>query len=265
MYTAPSRMAANCSAPINASVSGVTAACIDTTSASVSRSSKRWLASSAKGSLAITRMPRPFEAPACRAAHGAESDEAGGAPGQLPAPEALVRDRAVAVHLALAHVAVGGHEVPGDGEQQAHGQLGHTVGVATGGSQHRDALGRRPGEVDVGRVTARGADGHEREVEHGTTALVGLADEDRGPELRRAGGELLLVVEPEGLLVDPGVDDQLAELLEGGHPGSAQRRGGEDHRTVGQGRLDSVGRAPATPPEDTDARAWVATAARSPG
>ena len=88
------------------------------------------MASSAKGSLAITRMPRPSSRQRVARPTAPQADEAGGAAGELPAAEALVGDRAVAVHLALAHVAVGGHEVAGDGEQQADGQLGHAVGVA---------------------------------------------------------------------------------------------------------------------------------------
>ena len=75
-----------------------------------------------------------------------------------------------------------------------------------------------PVEVDVGRVAAGRADGDEREVEHGPAALVGLADEDVAPSSVARGGELLLVVEAERVLVDPRVDDELAELLEGGRP-----------------------------------------------
>ena len=159
-----------------------------------------------------------LEAPAGGPADGAQPDEAGGAAGELPAAEALVGDRAVAVHLALAHVAVGGDEVAGDGEQEADGELGHAVGVAPGRPQHGDALGGGAGEVDVGGVAAGRADGDEREVEHRAAALVGLADEDRGAELGGACGELLLVVEAERLLVDPRVDDELAELLAGRRP-----------------------------------------------
>ena len=52
-------MRANCSAPIIPVVSGVTIACIVTTSDSASRSSSEWVASSAYGSCAITRIPSP--------------------------------------------------------------------------------------------------------------------------------------------------------------------------------------------------------------
>ena len=63
--------------------------------------------------------------------------------------------------------------------------------------------------------------------------MPGLADQHGGAELGGAGRQLLLVVEPERVLVDPRVDDELAELLEDGHPRSAERRGREDDGTVG--------------------------------
>jgi hypothetical protein len=51
-------MAANCSAPIMPTVSGVTVACIDTTSASAtSLSSESCVASAEYGSKAMTRIP----------------------------------------------------------------------------------------------------------------------------------------------------------------------------------------------------------------
>ena len=54
-----------------------------------------------------------LEPPPHGPADGAEADQPGGPARQLPGPEALVGDRAVAVHLALAHVAVGGHDAGG--------------------------------------------------------------------------------------------------------------------------------------------------------
>src|SRR6185312_7255991 len=57
--TTPSRIAANCSAPIIAAVSPVTGACSEMTSASASSSSRLCRASSLYGSCAITERPSP--------------------------------------------------------------------------------------------------------------------------------------------------------------------------------------------------------------
>src|SRR3954469_16856620 len=59
MKIAPSFILANCAAPMRCSVSGVTTACSDTTSAMVSRSSSECVASGEYGSEAMTVMPRP--------------------------------------------------------------------------------------------------------------------------------------------------------------------------------------------------------------
>ena len=177
------------------------------------------MASSANGSLAITRMPSPSSRQRVARPTAPSPTRPAVRPGELPAAEALVGDRAVAVHLALAHVAVGGDEVAGDGEQQADGELGHAVGVAARAPAARGCPWRwRPSRstlVGSPRVEPMATSGRSST---GPAALVGLADEDRGPELGGAGGQLLLVVEPERLLVDPRVDDELAELLEGGDP-----------------------------------------------
>ena len=210
-------------------MSGVTAACIETTSRLGEEVvERRGWRRRRTGRWRCTSHAEPLEPPSRRPPDGAEADEARRPAGDLPAAEALVRDRAVPVHLARAHVPVGGHEVPGDGEQQGDGHLGDAVGVAAGRAQHRDALGGGAGHVDVGGVAAGRADGDERQVEHRARARVGLADQDGGAELGRPRRQLLLVEQPERLVVDPRVHHQLAELAEGVEPRSAQRGGGVD-------------------------------------
>ena len=61
-----------------------------------------------------------------------------------------------------AHVGVGRDDPPGGGEEQGHRQLGHGVGVAARGPQHRNAGGGGRGHVDVVGVAPAAAHGQER-------------------------------------------------------------------------------------------------------
>ena len=81
--------------------------------------------------------PEPLEAPAGGTPHCAQSHQADGAPGHLPGAVALVGDGTVDEDLVGPHVAVARQQVAGHGEQQRHRQLGHAVGVAARGAQHR--------------------------------------------------------------------------------------------------------------------------------
>ena len=196
------------------SVSGVTIACIDTTSDSASRSSREWVASGVYGSYAMHAHPESLEPPLRRAPDRAEADEPGGAARELPGPEALVGDRAVTVRLAVAHVAVGADDAAVHGEEQRDRHLGDRVGVAPGRAQHRDALGRRGRDVDVVGVAPARADRAQREVEHRPLDRVGLDDEQVGALGRDPLRELLAVVDAQRVLLDPRVVDDVGERLE---------------------------------------------------
>src|SRR4029078_708987 len=93
-----------------------------------------------------------LEAPFRRAPARTEPDDAGGAVVELPRPEALVGNRAVAPDLALAHVHVGPDDATVDRVQESDGHLGDGIGVPPRRPQDRDPPGRGPGDVDVGRV-----------------------------------------------------------------------------------------------------------------
>ena len=155
----------------------------------------------------------PFEPPLRGAADRAEADEARGPPRELPRPEPLVGDRAVAVDLALAHVEVGAHDAAVHREQQRDGELGDGVGVAARRPQHGDARGGGGGDVDVVGVAAARADRDEREVEDGALHGVGLDDEDVRAFGFDALGELLRVVDAQRVLVDPRVEHDVGEAL----------------------------------------------------
>ena len=154
-------------------------------------------------------------------------------PVQLPRPEALVRDRAVAPDLALAHVHVGAHDAAVHRVQQPDGDLGDGVGVAPRRAQHRDAAGGGTGDVDVGRIAAAGADRPQRQLEHRSLDAVALDDEQLGALGDDALGQLLRVVEPQRSVVDPGIEDHVgAELPEPVEAGASERRGDEGQRLV---------------------------------
>ena len=85
---------------------------------------------------------QPLQAPSQRPGDGAETDQPGRLPRHLPRPEPLVGDRAVAKHLALPHIRVGGQQVAGGREKQGERHFGDGVGVAAGGVEHRDARAR---------------------------------------------------------------------------------------------------------------------------
>src|SRR5205085_2942957 len=84
------------------------------------------------------------------------------------------------------------------------------------------------GDVDVGGVTARRTDGLEGQIENGALARVGLTDQDGGALLLYARGEVVGAVEPQRIVIDPGIDGHLAQRLEGGETRTAQRCGREN-------------------------------------
>ncbi len=138
-----------------------------------------------------------------------------GLAGELPGPEALVGDGAVAVGLARAHVEVGPHDAPVHREEQRDGHLGDGVGVAAGRPQHGDALLGGGGDVDVGGVAPARADGDERQVEHRALDAVGLHDQQVGALGLDPGGQVVGVVEPQRLVVDPGIEHDVGDGAEG--------------------------------------------------
>ena len=159
---------------------------------------------------------------------GAEPDEAGGAPGQLPGPVALVGER-VAEHRAGAHVAVAGHDVAGDGEQQGDGHLGDGVGVAPRRVEHGDAGGggARPTSTLVGspRVEPMATSGRSSTAPE---QLSASQIDDRGAQLGDAGGEVVGAVQPHRALVEPRLEHDVgeaAQLVERRPPQRCRRRG----------------------------------------
>ena len=163
----------------------------------------------------------PFQCPA----DGAETHESGRAPGDLPGAEPLIRDGAVAEHLACPHLPVGRHHVAGGGEQKCERHLGNRVGIAGRRVQHRNARRRRTGHVDVVRVAAGGGDCPQSEVEHRTSNRITLHDNNIGGFCTDPLGELLGAVDPQRGLVDPRVVDDVGELPQLVQAGTAQRRG----------------------------------------
>ena len=154
------------------------------------------------------------QAPAQGAAHRTEPDQADGAAVQLPGPVALVGNFAVAVDLAFPHVAVGGDDAAGGGEEQGHGELGHGVGVASRGAQDGDPGGGRGRHVDVGGITAAAAHGHDRLLVEVGPADVALDDDDVGALGRRPLGQLGGVVDAERGLVQPRIEHQIRQLVQ---------------------------------------------------
>ena len=169
--------------------------------------------------------PEAFEPPLGGAADRAETDEPRGAPGELPGAEALVRDRAVAVHLAFAHVDVGLRS-----RWRLTANSSATVISATASALRPGARSTgMPAAVAPATSTLVGSPrvepmAHERQVEHRSLARVGLADEHGRADFLGPLGELLGVVQPQRVVVDPRVDDDLAELLQRVEPRTAQRR-----------------------------------------
>jgi hypothetical protein len=124
--------------------------------------------------------------------------------------------------------------MPRDRQQQADGHLGDSVGVAAGCVQHGDAGGGCPVDVDVRGVTARRADGHQRQVEHRPTDRVALADDDRRTLAVDAFGQPLDVVEPERPVLDPRVDHQVDDAAQPLDAGPAEGGGDEGGRAAGR-------------------------------
>ena len=111
-----------------------------------------------------------LEPPADGAADGAEADEAGGAAGQLPRPEALVGDRAVAEHLAGAHVASAASDVRVTASSRATVISATPSALRPGARSTGMPLVGGAGDVDVGGVAPGRADGPQRPVEHRAVA-----------------------------------------------------------------------------------------------
>ena len=151
----------------------------------------------------------PLRGPADRA----EADDAGGATRQLPRAVALVGDLAARVHLAGAHVVVGGHDEAVGREQQRDRHLGDRVGVAARCAQHRDPGLGGGGDVDVVGVAAARPDQLQRQVEHRALHGVGLDDEDVGAFVDEARRELLAVVQAQRDLLDPRVVHDVGHAL----------------------------------------------------
>ena len=170
----------------------------------------------------------PFEPPLRGPTDRAQADQAGGLAGELPGPEPLVGDGAVAPDLARADVEVGPHDAAVHGEEERDGHLGDAVGVAAGCTQHRDPRGGGARDVDVGGVTTTCADGAEREVEHRPLHRVALDDQQVGALGDDALGELLGLVEPQRPVVDPGVEHDVGEALERVEPLTTERCGHEN-------------------------------------
>ena len=112
-------------------------------------------------------------------------------------------------------------------EQERDRDLGHRVGVAPGRPQHRDALRGGGGDVDVVGVAAARADREQRQVEHRALHGVGLDDEEVGVGLGDQRCELLAVEEAQGCVVDPRVEHDVGEALEGRETLAAERGGDE--------------------------------------
>ena len=161
------------------------------------------------------------QAPAQRAPHRPEPDQADRLAGQLPGPVALVGDLPVAVDLAFPHVAVGRDDAAGGGEEKGDGQLGHGVGVASRGTQHGHP-GRGGGRhVDVGGITAAAAHGENGLLVEVGAADVALDDHDVGALRRRPLGQLGGVVDAERGLVQPRIEDEIRQLVQQVEAGTA--------------------------------------------
>ena len=72
-------------------------------------------------------------------------------------------------------------------------------------------------------------------------SFSGLDHEDGGTLVRGPLGQLLGVVDAEGLVVDPGVDDEVGELAQQLDPG-APNRGGHERPRAGPVHRSSFGR-----------------------
>ncbi len=157
----------------------------------------------------------PLEAPLRGASHRTEPDDADRLARELPRPVPLVGEHAVAVGVTGADVGVGRHDAACHREEQPDGELGDRVGVASRRAEHGNALRRGRGDVDVVGVAATGADREQRQLEHRARDEVGLHDEEVGALGLHPLRELLTVVEPYRLLVDPGVEHDVGQGLEG--------------------------------------------------
>ena len=231
--TTPSRIAANCSAPIMPTVSSVTGACSETMSACLEQ-----LVEAVAGLVVVRvvgddRDAEPGQPPPQGPADGAEAHQARRPPGDLAAAEPLVGDGAVAKHLAGADIGVGGAARDGwprtAARRPSRRPRRHCgPGVCRTGIPAAVA----PAMSTLFGITAGGRDRPQREVEHRSTHRIGLHHKDIGAFCAGAIGQLLGGVDPQRGLVDPRVVDdigQLAQLVEtrppqrGGHQGTRSR------------------------------------------
>ncbi len=155
--------------------------------------------------------PQALQSPAQCPPDGAQPDQPGRAPGELPGAEPLVRDRAVGIDPACTHIRVGAKDVAVNGEEEGDGHLGHGIGVACRAVQHRDT--RRGGgrHIDVGGITAGGRNRHEWALEHRAGDPIGLHHQQIGPCAVDPLGKLGGRHDPQRHLVDPRVIDHLGQ------------------------------------------------------
>ena len=116
-----------------------------------------------------------------------------------------------------AHVAVGREHVAGDGEQQRDGDLGHAVGVAAGRVQHREC----PRSVAAATSTLVGSPRVEPMTRSGrssTSPCTKSASHTStvAPELVDPLGQLRAVPDPQRRLVEPRVEHDVAHLAGAG-------------------------------------------------
>ena len=116
----------------------------------------------------------PRSATSARAPDGTEADDAGGAPRDLPRAVALVGDRAVAVHLALAHIGVGGHDACGSPRTAARRVISATASALRPGARSTGM----PLAVAVSMSTLLGSPRHEPMASSGRSSTGPLTESD---------------------------------------------------------------------------------------
>ena len=158
------------------------------------------------------RHAEPLQPPPQGTRDGAEAHQPRGSAGDLPCPESLVGNGAVAKHLPGSDIRVGGQHVAGGGEQQCDRHFRDRIGVAPGCVQHRYARRGRAGDVDVVGIPAGGGDGAQRQVEYRPAHRITLHDKDIGVLCGRPLRQLLGAIDPQRALLDPRVVDHVDQL-----------------------------------------------------
>ena len=218
--TTPSRIAANCPAPIIPTVSSVTGACRETMSAC-----EQFV--EAVAGLVVVRVvgddrdAQSGQPPSQRPADGAETHQAGRPAGDLTAAEALVGDRSVAKHLA-------GPTSASAGSKWRVAANSSATAISATASALRPGVCRTR-ESRRWRRRCRRCSGHrawmrrpQRELEHRSAHRIGFHHKDICALCSGAVGQLLGGVDAQRGLVDPRVVDhvgQPAQLVEP-RPGS---------------------------------------------